>query len=141
MNIEYKHTSFSIIIPVYNGISHDLPVCLQSIWHQSLDSSVYEVVCVDDCSPDSTWGWLEEEATKHSNLKIIRHSVNKRQGGGRNTGVKAAKGKYLLFIDQDDYYHQGALLKIYKHLSINDLDVLVTDSTLEYKGQVNCIYL
>ena len=70
-------------------------------------------------------------------MRVIKHAVNKRQGGGRNTGVKVAKGKYLLFIDQDDYYHQGVLLKIYKHLSVNDLDVLVTDSTLEYKGQVN----
>lgn len=137
MNIEYKHTFFSIIIPVYNGISHDLPLCMQSIWRQSLDNSIYEVICVDDCSSDGTMEWLEEEATKHRNLRIIKHSVNKRQGGGRNTGVKAAKGKYILFIDQDDYYHEGALLKIYKHLSINDLDVLVTDSTLEYKGQVN----
>ena len=137
MNREDKHTFLSIIIPVYNGLTHDLPICLESIWLQPLDPSQYEVICVDDCSTDDTRRWLDEEAAKHSNMRVIKHSVNKRQGGGRNTGVKVAKGKYLLFIDQDDYYHQGVLLKIYKHLSVNDLDVLVTDSTLEYKGQVN----
>ena len=38
---------FSIIIPVYNGLSHDLPICLESIWNQPLSASLYEVICVD----------------------------------------------------------------------------------------------
>lgn len=95
---------FSIIIPVYNGLSHDLPICLESIWKQPLSPSLYEVICVDDCSTDDTCEWLDEEATKHSNLRIIKHTVNKRQGGGRNTGMKAAHGRYIIFIDQDDYF-------------------------------------
>ena len=118
-------------------MSHDLPICLESIWNQPLDSSKYEVICVDDCSTDNTRGWLDEEITKHSNLRVIKHSINKRQGGGRNTGVRVANGRYILFIDQDDYYHQGAIARVYAHLSANDLDVLVSDSSIEYKGQVN----
>lgn len=45
---------FSIVIPVYNGLSHDLPVCLDSIWNQPLSKNLYEVICVDDCSTDDT---------------------------------------------------------------------------------------
>ena len=86
---------FSIIIPVYNGLSHDLPICLESIWNQPLSASLYEVICVDDCSTDDTREWLDEEATKHNNLRIIKHTVNKRQGGGRNTGIKAAQAVEL----------------------------------------------
>ena len=50
---------FSIIIPVYNGLAHDLPICLESIWHQPLDPSIYEVICVDDCSTDDTRRWMD----------------------------------------------------------------------------------
>ena len=126
---------FSIIIPVYNGLTYDLSICLESIWCQPLDLSQYEVICVDDCSTDDTRRWLDEEAAKHSNLRVINHSVNKRQGGGRNTGVKAANGKYILFIDQDDYYHQGALREIYDYLSVNkNIEVLVSDSAFQFKG-------
>ena len=45
---------FSIIIPVYNGVSHDLQSCLESIWKQPLGKQLYEVICVDDCSKDNT---------------------------------------------------------------------------------------
>ena len=66
MNREDNHTFLSIIIPVYNGLTHDLPICLESIWLQPLDPSQYEVICVDDCSTDDTRRWLDEEAAKHS---------------------------------------------------------------------------
>lgn len=61
---------FSIIIPVYNGLTHDLPICLESIWQQPLNPSKYEVICVDDCSTDDTRRWLDEQAAKHSNTCI-----------------------------------------------------------------------
>ena len=125
---------FSIIIPVYNGLTHDLPICLESIWSQPLDTSIYEVICVDDCSTDDTRKWLAKEAEKHNNLRVIKHIVNKRQGGGKNTGVREACGKKILFIDQDDYYHFGALKKIFDHLQTIDLDILVTDFSIQYNG-------
>lgn len=50
----------SIVIPVYNGLTHDLPRCLDSIWMQPLEASLYEVICIDDCSTDDTRQWLAE---------------------------------------------------------------------------------
>lgn len=73
---------FSIIIPVYNGLSHELPTCLDSIWNQPLDKDLYEVICVDDCSTDHTREWLDKEAEMRPNLKIIKNDINIRQGGG-----------------------------------------------------------
>lgn len=73
---------FSIVIPVYNGLSHDLSICLDSIWNQLIDVSLYEVICVDDCSTDNTRDWLKEEQEKHNNLIIIENKENLRQGGG-----------------------------------------------------------
>ena len=128
---------FSIIIPVYNGLAHDLPICLQSIWHQPLEPSIYEVICVDDCSTDDTCRWLDEQAAKHSNMRVVKHAVNKRQGGSRNTGIRIAKGKYIIFIDQDDYFHQGSIAKVYEHLLTVALDILIVDCAYEHPGKVN----
>ena len=64
---------FSIIIPVYNGINAGLDVCLNSIWNQSLDKSLYEVICVDDCSTDGTRSWLKEQQTKYDNLIVVEN--------------------------------------------------------------------
>lgn len=72
---------FSIIIPVYNGLTHGLPICLDSIWNQPLDKNLYEVICVDDCSTDDTRAWLEDQKASHQNLKVIHNKVNIRQGG------------------------------------------------------------
>ena len=125
---------FSIIIPVYNGLTHDLPVCLNSIWEQPLDKQLYEVICVDDCSTDGTHQWLKEQQCLHCNLRIIENKKNIRQGGARNRGVEIAKGKYILFIDSDDYFHKDGIDKVYEHLKDKDLDILVTDSAYQFKG-------
>lgn len=131
-----KETFFSIIIPVYNGLSHDLPLCLNSIWQQSLNEDLYEVICVDDCSTDRSQEWIKDEMPKHNNLKLIKNEKNIRQGGARNNGVKHSKGKYILFIDQDDYYENSALNIIYQHLidTTPELDIFVSDSAFQFKG-------
>ena len=125
---------FSIIIPVYNGVTNDLPICLNSIWEQPLDKELYEVICVDDCSTDKTRHWLKEQQKQNKNLIIIENEKNIRQGGARNKGVKVAKGKYFLFIDQDDHYHENSLIQVYNHLKNKELDILILDSTFQFKG-------
>lgn len=125
---------FSIIIPVYNGLANYLNDCLNSIWQQPIPTDVYEVICIDDCSTDDTYKWLIQEQKIHTNLIVSRNVKNCRQGGSRNNGVKLAKGKYILFIDQDDYYHKGALQKVYEHLKATHVDVLVNDSAYQFRG-------
>ena len=131
MNIE---NYISIIIPVYNGLSNGLPKCLDSIWEQSLDKDTYEVICIDDCSTDDTRSWLKEQQKEHDNLVIIENEKNIRQGGARNKGVKAAKGKYICFIDQDDYYHNESVTQVYNHLKKSDLEILIVDCAYQSPG-------
>ncbi len=125
---------FSIVIPVYNGLTHDLPICLESIWNQPLDKELYEVICVDDCSTDNTRQWLREQQELHKNMQIVENQHNIRQGGGRNRGVKQAKGQYIMFIDQDDYFHHDGIAKVYEYIKDKDLDILVVESSYQYKG-------
>lgn len=119
----------SIIIPVFNGLQHNLERCLDSIGavskagHQKI-----EVICVDDCSDDGvTTLWLGRQ----SNVITLRTSRNLRQGGARNLGVEAARGRYITFIDQDDYYHPGALDAVLSRLDDFDGDLLVADNIEE----------
>lgn len=133
-----NHPLFSIIIPVYNGLDNGLPRCMDSIWNQDIDSKMYEVICVDDCSPNKkTITWLQDVVQDHPNLKLICHSTNKRQGGARNSGIKQAKGKYIVLIDQDDYYDEGAFPKVVNTLINQDLDLLIVDATYERPGTYN----
>lgn len=81
---------FSIVIPVYNGLTHDLPVCLNSIWEQSLDIQLYEVICVDDCSTDGSRQWLKEQQKAHLNMYIIENEGNIRQGGVAKQGSESS---------------------------------------------------
>lgn len=129
-----KEPFLSIIIPIYNGLNNGLPKCLDSIWEQSLDKQFYEVICVDDCSTDDTRQWLKKESERHSNLHIIENDKNIRQGGSRNKGVIAAKGKYIIFIDQDDYYHNESITQVYNHLRNSDLEILIVDCAYQYPG-------
>lgn len=91
----------SYIIPFYEGTNR-IHRCLDSIFAIGLGEEELEVIVVDDCSPVYANEVLAEYRMKHPNLRIIRHNVNKRQGGAKNTGIQNARGKYVAFADQDD---------------------------------------
>ena len=89
----------SVIIPVYN-IEGYLPKCLETIAAQTYQN--LEIILVDDGSSDSS-GQICEDFAKVDNRAVIIHQQNMGLWAARNTGKKAAKGDYLMFIDGDDY--------------------------------------
>lgn len=91
----------SVIIPVYN-VSNYLADCLDSVLSQDVNNSIFEVIVVDDCSPYGEKEIVDTYLSRYDNVRYIRHDVNKRQGGARNTGIRAAKGEYVMFLDADD---------------------------------------
>jgi len=91
----------SFIMPFYNGADTVIRA-LDSIYQLSLPMEEYEVIVIDDCSPQPADDVLAEYKGSHPNLRVIRHTQNTRQGGAKNTGMAAAKGAYIAFIDQDD---------------------------------------
>lgn len=96
---------YSIIIPMYNETLNDLKRCFDSIKRQTYTD--YEVICIDDCSPNGLANIVNEYG-----FKYIRHGINKNNGGARNTGVMAATGEYLVFVNADDYITDDALMEI-----------------------------
>ncbi len=85
---------------------------MDSIYAQNLDPEDFEVICIDDASTDNTLEILHREQKVRLNLRVLHHETNKRQGGGRNTGMAAAEGNYLMFLDHDDIYLPNSLTEV-----------------------------
>ena len=93
--------AISVIIPIYN-VEKYLRRCLDSVKNQTFPD--WEAICVNDGSPDNSAEILEEYAKKDARFKI----VNKENGGlsdARNAGMAVASGKYILYLDSDDFIH------------------------------------
>lgn len=115
--------NLSYILPVY-GVERYIAECLDSIYSQGLPESEFEVICVDDCSPDNSKEIIRSYQKKHANLILVEHSINKKSGGARNTGIKKAQGKYIWLIDPDDLIAPNAANRIIEECEKYNLDVL-----------------
>lgn len=95
--------NISVVIPVYNVAAY-IKDCMNSVLQQTMTEGV-ECILVDDCGPDNSMEIVEDIAANYQgNIKIniIHHDKNKGVGGARNTGLKAAQGEYVFFMDSDD---------------------------------------
>lgn len=89
----------SIIIPVYN-VEHYLDRCVNSVLNQTLKD--IEIILVDDGSPDNCPQLCDEYAAKHDNIRVV-HKANAGLGMACNSGLDVATGKYVAFVDSDDW--------------------------------------
>ncbi len=99
----------SVIIPIYN-VEKYLARCLDSIINQTFQN--LEIICIDDGSTDNSLTIAEEYANKDKRISII-HQENKGPSVARNIGMKIAKGKYISFIDSDDWIDLDFFEKLY----------------------------
>ena len=121
---------YSFIVPVYNTKKY-LKKCLNSLVKQTYKD--FEIIVINDGSTDNSMDIINDYSKKYKNIKVINQK-NQGLSMARNNGVKEAKGKYILFIDSDDYVNADLLENIDKE--INDVDVLryqVVTETDKYK--------
>ena len=100
----------SLIIPVYNAERY-IGQCLDSLLNQDLPAQDYEIICVNDGSKDSSLSVLESYAKAHANIRI----ASKENGGvttARNSGLEAAQGDFIWFIDADDLVKENILARL-----------------------------
>ena len=129
----------SFILPCYN-VAPYVWRCLESIEQQELLMNEFEVICVDDCSTDNTIEVIKEYQNRYPNIRLICHTENKTAGGARNTGMDAAKGEYLWFVDPDDVIISRESSKLYAIAKEKDLDILVFNySVCTSEGEMNDI--
>ncbi|WP_340121879.1 glycosyltransferase family 2 protein [Methylobacter svalbardensis] len=115
----------SIIIPVYNTEKY-VSRCLNSCLNQTADQENYEIIVINDGSTDNSLDIVRDFEQKNKNVTVISQK-NQKQGTARNNGVKLAKGKYIWFIDSDDWIEPNAISEIVKYLYIHNLDILRFD--------------
>lgn len=113
--------SVSIIIPVYNSSPY-LNQCLDSVKEQLLDD--FEIICVDDGSTDGSDLILKEYAANDERIKVL-YEEHKNAGVARNLGLSAASGRYLYFLDSDDYIESTLLQDCISVADRDDSDIIV----------------
>lgn len=109
----------SVIIPVYN-VEKYLEECLDSIVNQTLKE--IEIICIDDGSTDKSLEILKNYAEKDERI-IILQEKNIGAGAARNAGLEIAKGKYLSFLDADDFFEKSMLEKAYTKCELDKAQI------------------
>ena len=97
--------------------------CIFSVLNQTYAN--FEVICIDDCSTDSSFQILKDFEELDDRIKVFKNEVNSSLGFTRNRGLKIAKGKYVLFLDSDDWLDFNTLEILHNAAEKNMLDVLI----------------
>lgn len=101
----------SIIVPMFK-VEQYIEECIRSLYRQDIPQEEYEVICVDDCSPDNSAAIVEQLQKEYPTLRLIHNERNKKLGGARNTGLRNAQGRYILFVDSDDMLKPNCLKQL-----------------------------
>lgn len=114
----------SFVVPVYN-VEEYVERCLLSILTQSLEDELYEIVIQDDGSTDGSLLKVRNVLGQRHNCKVLT-SENRGLSAARNSGLRAATGRYVWFVDSDDFLEAGCLRHIVEVLSHSHVDVFNT---------------
>ena len=124
---------FSIIVPAYN-VAQYIEECVESVLNQDYDN--YEVIVVDDGATDETPQIIDNLAQKSEKVKVI-HQKNGGLSAARNSGIEAANGDYIIFLDGDDFWSSQSFLNdINNRLNENSVDVIIYSYSYHYTDKV-----
>lgn len=125
-----KNIKVSIIVPVYNTDKY-LDRCMESLVKQTLQE--LEIIVVDDGSRMECGRKCRQWAEKDERIQVI-HKKNQGLGFARNTGIEAARGKYLMFIDSDDYVEQDMCRTLFETAENRNADIVVSGYKKIYRN-------
>ena len=111
----------SIVIPIFNNASY-LKECLDSVQAQSFKA--IEVICIDDGSTDDSKLIIKNFCNKDKRFRYI-YQRNEGAGAARNHGIKASKGRYLMFLDGDDIFDPNLVQMMFDKIDKYDSDVVI----------------
>lgn len=111
----------SFVVPIY-GVEAYLDKCVQSLLAQNYSN--YEIILVDDKSPDNCPKMCDEYAVAHNKIKVVHREKNGGLSAARNSGITVAKGEYICFVDSDDYWNEDVLGDLMAQIERDNLDVL-----------------
>ena len=109
----------SCIVPVYN-VESFISQCVESLTAQTYPN--FEIILIDDGSPDNCPAICDKFEKHHDNIRVI-HQQNKGISGTRNTGIDAANGELITFVDSDDSVHPELLERLYQLMEESGADI------------------
>lgn len=112
----------TVVIPIYN-VEKYLEKCINSVQNQTLKN--IEIILIDDESPDNCPDICDQMAMVDSRIRVI-HKKNAGLGFARNSGIEVAQGKYIAFIDADDYIETNMMEELYKLASSINADAVIS---------------
>lgn len=112
----------SIIVPVYNVEAY-LKKCLDSLLNQDLRVDTYEILLIDDGSTDASGRICDEYAQEFGNIRVF-HQKNEGLSSARNHGIWEAQGRFIQFVDSDDYLTPDVLGTLIRQIEDDSLDIL-----------------
>lgn len=120
----------SIIVPVYNMAAEGkLNFCMDSLVNQTVED--YEIIAVNDASTDNSLELLRSYESRYpGKVRVITYPVNKRQGGAKNEGLKAAAGEWIGFVDSDDWVTPDYYEKLLRKAEQTGADIVGCDYNL-----------
>lgn len=116
------YPTISIIANFYNSAKF-IPKLIKSVMKQTYAD--WELICVNDCSPANDQEILEKYAARDKRIRVIRNEVNLGISRAKKVGIEAAHGKYLTFIDGDDWLAPEALERMIKPAEEHDIDIVI----------------
>lgn len=117
--------SLSIIIPIYN-VEKYVHSCLESIFRQDMADETFEVILVNDGTPDKSMEMISDIIEAHHNIKVIEQQ-NQGLSVARNNGIQKATGEYLMFVDSDDMLIDNCLKPLLTKAVESKVDLLIAD--------------
>ena len=124
----------SIIVPVYNVEKYIRP-CVESIFRQGLDEDDFEVVIVNDGTPDKSMEIIADIIEAHQNIHVINQE-NQGISMARNNGIKRATGEYVHFLDSDDLLLDNSLSYLLDKATSSEADLIIADFTIMNDEQI-----
>lgn len=136
-----KNCILSVIIPLYQK-AYYIQECIDSLYAQGISEEMFEVIIVDDGSTDGGGKIVDDIMREHSNLRVF-HKPHKSAGAARNTGLRAARGEYIHFVDADDLLFPGAYVQLFSLIQEKKTDIvqfrLVREGEKQQSYQEKCI--
>lgn len=127
----------SVVIPTYNR-TDTLKIALESVQAQTFRD--FEIVVVSDCGSNSLEKLIQDLNT-HQNITYVRHGTNRGLGAARNTGVGATRGKYIAYLDDDDFFYPDHLETLVEYLERTGEKAAYTDAHRVWQHKVDGVYV
>ena len=119
-----KNPKVSVIVPVYRAEQY-FKECMESILNQTFGD--FELILVDDCSPDNCPAMCDEFEKQDQRIKVIHHRTNQGSVVSYRDGVNASSGGYIIFIDSDDWIELDTLERLYRIAEADGCDIVYGD--------------